>query len=288
MFANKPVASLLIATALSLGVASAQSTQPIRTHIISSERVEQLATSLDHISVIQLPEPVVNAAIGSDLIHMEFRGNTVLIEPTQPGVRTDLFVWTAHSQMAYEILPAAEASGLSYAIRETYPPPPPPPPGPTPEQAQTERDESSDPFLLSTRRIKAPHFHPYRLGVNLCVTDVAEDDYSYYVRMRVFNSTAHLYRVSTPKVFHLSPLFGAKMALTSVNEQLTQKKFNQVYSYDSEALLTHGSTLETHDLRPGESVEWVMAVSKPQHVPAMYEFAMPSDGDDPVRAVVVF
>ena len=78
------------------------------------------------------------------------------------------------------------------------------------------------------------------------------------------------------------------MAVRSVNEQLTDKKFSKVLLYDSEATQTHGSSLRSRDMRPGEQAHWAMAISKTGHSPAMYEFALPTDGDHPVRAVVVF
>jgi hypothetical protein len=78
------------------------------------------------------------------------------------------------------------------------------------------------------------------------------------------------------------------MALRSINEQLTDRKFAEVEAYDASTLPTHGSTLVARDLRAGEAVEWIMALHKPQRSRSMYEFSLPTDGDTAVRSVVVF
>ncbi len=260
----------------------------ISTQIIDPTSVTRIATSLNHISVIDMPEPIMGATVGSDVVRMEYRDHVVLIEPLKAGVQTDLFVWTAHTSSTFEVLPAGSASGLSYSIREIFPPPPPPPPGPSPIEAQRLRDLSEDALMLTMRNISQPHYWSSRNGVTVRATSVSEDAYSYYVRLDATNRTSHLYRVATPVVNRISPVFGERMAVRWVNVQLSEKTFSKVQLYDSEELLTHGSTLQERDLRPGETVQWVMAVQKPKHARSMYEFVLPQDGEVPVRAVVVF
>ncbi len=283
-----PAAGLCFFLAAMAHVEKAVADELYQTHYISEGRIDTVATALGQISSIELPENVTNAAIGSDRIQMEFNGNTVLLEPHEPGVETDLMVWTEHTRTLYRIKPAVHGEPGAFFLREAFTPPPPPPPGPSPLEAQLLRDRAATPLLLSVHPISAPHFHVDAPKVSLRVEYVAQDAYSYYVRLRVYNRTDHQYRVSTPAVYHLSPLFGAKMALTSVDEQLTQRKFNKVYSYDADQLPTHGSTLDVQDVQPGGTVEWDMAVTKPEHSPAMYQFVMPKDGEAAVSAVVVF
>ena len=142
--------------------------------------------------------------------------------------------------------------------------------------------------MLTVRNIRAPHYKETSKGVHLRVLAVAEDQYSYYVRLRAVNATSHLYRIDTPTVSVVAPLFGARMALRSTDEQLTERKFADVEAYDATELVTHGSTLVSRDLRAGAAVEWIMALQKPQRTRSMYEFRLPSDDEGRVRAVVVF
>jgi hypothetical protein len=285
---TKLAGSLLLSAAFFLQ-AGAHAQSGISAQIVNPSTVVRVGTSLNHVSVIELPEPVDNAVVGSEMVHMEYRGNTVLVEPLKPGISTDLFVWTAHSRTTYEILPAGTDSTMSYAISQVYPAPPPPPPGPTPAEAERSRDSVFDPFLLTTRQIATPHLRTDKPGVHVKLLQVAEDSHSYYVRLMVVNQTGHLYRVQNPHVHHIEPTFGAKMALRSINMQLTERNFARVLLYDSSPLRTHGSTLVPKDLRAGESVEFVLAVERPAHEPAMYSFDFRSDdSDSSIRAVAVF
>lgn len=285
---EKRSAGVLILCALCAVSVSASAQSGISSQIVNSTKITHIGTTLNHVSVIELPEPVESAVIGSDYVRMEYRGSTVLIEPLKAGVSTDLFVWTAHTRTTYEIQPAGDNSALSYAVREEYPAPPPPPPGPTPQEAERERDKTYGPFILTARAISTPHLNMNKPGIHIKIEQVAEDANSYYVRIFLVNQTAELYRVQNPEVFHLAPTFGEKMALRSVNEQLTDRKFAKVISYDASVLRTHGSTLEPGDLRSGQSAEWVVAIGKTEHRPAMYQFLFPSAGGQRVQTVVVF
>lgn len=284
---NKGVRHALASASLALAF-SATAQQQMSTHIVNQGEVIKVATTLNHVSVIQLPEPVLSAVIGSEAVQMEYRGDTVLVKPLLDNIKTDLFVWTASTRTTYELTPAADGAG-SYVINEKFPAPPPPPPTPSTLELEVAHDQLYDPLLLSTRTIKPLKVKAsFSLAPQLLVTEVASDYNSYFVKLKVFNGTAHAYRVSPVTVNHIEPLFGARMALLSMNQQLSEKKFASVLRYDSARLSTHGSTLVTHDMRPGETYEWVVGVHKPEHSPAMYEFALPVDGDTAVRAVAVF
>jgi restriction endonuclease Mrr len=125
-------------------------------------------------------------------------------------------------------------------------------------------------------------------GVHMWAEQVGEDKFSYYVRMTAVNKTKRPYRITTPSVSHIIPAFGAKITLKSVNQQLTPKQFSKIKLYDSEEVASHGSTLTSRDLEPKESVSWVMAVSKVGHPVAIYQFSLPPDGKNHVKAAVIF
>lgn len=265
----------------------------ITTHVVDTSKAEQIGTAMDHASMITFPEEVTGAHIASDDVNLEYRGNVVLIQPNEPGVHTNLLVFTPHYQFTYDVQPAKLNSELSYVIHEVLPAPPPPPPGPTPAEAERQRDSMHDAFILTMRPIKAPRqsfgeWFNKPDSVSLRIEAVGEDSYSYYLRLSAVNHTSHLYRVSTPLVEHVIPTFGEKMAVSSIDEQLSEAKFHQVIMYDEEVYPSHGSTLIPHDLKPGEGTRWAMAIPKPKHGPAMYEFELPKDGETAIRAVAVF
>ncbi|HEV2174278.1 MAG TPA: hypothetical protein VGR71_11960, partial [Nitrospira sp.] len=63
--------------------------QKIETATASRDCVVPIHTALDHLTVIEVGEPVVTVAAGSAAFKVEWRDNKVFIEPTAPGVSTN-------------------------------------------------------------------------------------------------------------------------------------------------------------------------------------------------------
>ena len=78
-----------------------------------------VATALNHISLIEMPEPITNAAMGSEDFRIEWHGNTVALKPLRQGQSTNLFIWTEHGQSSYEILAPGEVSTAAFVIDQT-------------------------------------------------------------------------------------------------------------------------------------------------------------------------
>ena len=134
-------------------------TRHIATEVIQPGKVTRVATALNHITIIELPEPVVSYSIGSDSIRVEYHDNRVLIKPTKPNVSTNLFVWTATSHSVYEILPAGDPATMSYVLDRVFPVPP-PTPEPSREEVEKQTDTMYSSALANQRLIrsgKLPH-----------------------------------------------------------------------------------------------------------------------------------
>lgn len=262
--------------------------QVVVTHTITDGQVEKVATALHHISIISFPETVRSAAIGSDLVRMEWHGNSILIEPLKEGVDTDLFVFTGRSNLTYEILPAGNPGTMSYMIREVYPPLPPPPPGPSAEELQRERDSLIGAILMTTTPIKVHRMSKREKVIQVRIVNVSEDAHNYFVRLQAFNADHHAYRIQTPVITKIDPAFGSNLAYDMVNNQINQQTFERFRLYGERPLVSHGSTLVRHDMQPGASTQWVMAIDKPEVTPGMYEFRFPDNAGAIVRAIAIF
>jgi hypothetical protein len=260
----------------------------IKTHIIDEQTVEKLATSLNHTSMVEFPEPVTAAVVGTEVVRMEFRDNVVILEPQKAGVQTNLMVWMGGLELVYEVMPASDTSQWPSVIHEAYTPPPPPPPGPTPAEAMALRDSTHGSFLLNMHGVTVCRDLPKEKGVHIWIEQVAADHDSFYVRLSAVNRTKILYRIATPVVYHIIPMLSAKLGPRLIDTQLTDRQVAELKRYDTESVTSHGSTLESHDLKPGESVSWVMAVAKVGHPAEMYKFSLPPVGKQPVQAVVIF
>jgi hypothetical protein len=109
----------LLLGALAL-IASATPTpaQKIDTETASREHVVRVQTAMNHLTVIEVAEPVATVAVGSpQAFRVERRENKVLIEPLQENVATNLFIWTASTRLNYELIPAVSDAGqMDFAI----------------------------------------------------------------------------------------------------------------------------------------------------------------------------
>jgi hypothetical protein len=105
--------------ALLLAAGSVASAQTITHQTVNPSAVTPVATALNHLSLIELPEPITRAAVGSDDIRIEWHGNTVALKPVRQGQSTNLFVWTEHTQSTYEILAPGDVTSAAFVIDQT-------------------------------------------------------------------------------------------------------------------------------------------------------------------------
>src|SRR5712671_288485 len=73
-------------------------------------------TALNHLTVLEMTEPVSTVAVGSPVFKVEWRENKVFIQPTEPNVATNLFVWTGSGRFNYELDPAGSVPEMDFAI----------------------------------------------------------------------------------------------------------------------------------------------------------------------------
>src|ERR1700679_3578334 len=85
-------------------------------------QIQHIETALNHLTVIDFAEPVVTVAVADpDSIQIERHDDKVFIKPLKDGVSTNLFVWTASRQLAYEIDPAGDVAKMNVMIRNAPP-----------------------------------------------------------------------------------------------------------------------------------------------------------------------
>ena len=99
--------------------------QKIETETPSRERVVRVQTAMNHLTVIEVAEPVTTVAVGSpQAFKVERRENKVFIQPLQENVATNLFIWTASTRLNYELVPAVSDAGqMDFAIDYRQPQP---------------------------------------------------------------------------------------------------------------------------------------------------------------------
>ena len=75
--------------------------QKIETQKPDRNRIVRVQTALNHLTVIEVGEPVTTVAAGSSAFKIEWRENKVFVQPTEPSAATNLFIWTVSGRLNY-------------------------------------------------------------------------------------------------------------------------------------------------------------------------------------------
>src|SRR5215472_14267171 len=79
-------------------------------------RIVHLKTALNHLTVIEVAEPVVEVAAGSPSFRVEWRDNRGFFQPTEADAATNLFIWTATQRLNCELEPAGAVEAMDFAV----------------------------------------------------------------------------------------------------------------------------------------------------------------------------
>src|SRR5262245_25215576 len=110
--------------------------QKIETIPAGRDQIVRVETALNHLTVIELSEPIVMVAAGSPAFKIERRENKVFVQPLEEGASTNLFIWTAAHRYSYELAPAENLTATHFAIDH---------PGPTSTAHEEKANADTDP-----------------------------------------------------------------------------------------------------------------------------------------------
>src|SRR5579859_244190 len=105
---------IIIYTAVALSLPALA--QKIETQKPDRNRIVRVQTALNHLTVIEVGEPVTTVAAGSSAFKIEWRDNKVFVQPTEPSAATNLFIWTISGRLNYELEPAGAVEQMDFAI----------------------------------------------------------------------------------------------------------------------------------------------------------------------------
>src|SRR5580698_3944445 len=194
--------------------------QKIDTETPSRERVVRVQTAMNHLTVIEVAEPVATVAVGSpQAFKVERRENKVFIQPLQENVATNLFIWTATTRLNYELVPAvADAGQMDFAI--DYPLP-----HPQGKETDTKAPEPTpkvnvipDEMLLKATPVRLVGGEKVTPGV--LIRDVYRKQDQIFVRYSIENRSNRPLRTGTPTVVSLNGLRSDRSLWAFQNSQL--------------------------------------------------------------------
>jgi len=241
--------------------------QKIETATPSRDRVVPIHTALDHLTVIEVGEPVVTVAAGSAAFKVEWRDNKVFIEPTESGASTNLFIWTASSRLNYELESAGEVEKMDFAI--DYPRPAPPAAkvaNPSPSHigggAQPTSSYEIGP-MLGGRPVRSESVKPSGHGVDVFLKDLFEQKDTLFIRYEIRNNSGVVYVPGIPRVSAFDGVRSPQSLVGRENSQLSEAEAQRVKANGQVSLPVVDGKLRSTQLAPGEATVGVVGVKLP-------------------------
>jgi hypothetical protein len=280
---------VVLILALPLWAQKIETATPIR------DRVVPIHTALDHLTVIEVGEPVVTVAAGSAAFKVEWRDNKVFIEPTEPGVSTNLFIWTASSRLNYELESAGEVGKMDFAI--DYPRPTPAPPAAkvaNPSSSHvgggdhsTKSDEIGP--MLGGRPVHTESVKPSEHRVDVFLKDLLEQNNTLFIRYEIRNNSNSVYMPGIPRVFALNGVHSHQSLVGRENSQLSEAEAQKLWAQKEMPLAVVDGKLRSTQLAPGEDTVGVVEIKLPPSSPkaSVLRIDFSQDGRGPVAATLV-
>jgi len=257
--------------------------QKIETATSDHNQILHLKTALNHLTVIELREPVTQVATGSQSFKVEWRENRVFVEPTEPDASTNLFIWTASQRLNYELEPAGAVITMDFAVDQTpaqvtWPKPTsilPPQPSPTE-------------VLLAGKHVRMESAKASKKRVEVVISDLYEGDGRVLVRYALRNQGDHAYYAHTPQVYALTGARYPRSLYSLANSQLGYQEIAHLTNQGEIQIPVLESSVQSSRIDPGHEAVGVIAVRLPSTTePTVLRFQFSSDDRGPVTAVLV-
>lgn len=247
--------------------------------------VVQVATALDHLTVLEFGEPVTMAAAGSSAFQIERHDDKVFIKPLKAGASTDLFVWTASRRFAYELEPPGEVSNMNFAIDSRLPAKPSP-------QTGTHLEDVADMMLtralLGAERVDSSSIRNENGHVIVRIEHVFQSSNTLYIHYSVTNLSNQLYRVTDPTVIEAVAPQSTISLLSIPRTQLDKHLLHRLGQLRERTITPVRSEFSKEDVQPGEEVQGVIAIREQVATPTIFHLTFGPQGSHKVEALMVF
>jgi len=260
--------------------------QRIETHKSERDRIVRVQTALNHLTVIEVGEPVLTVAAGSSAFKIEWRENKVFIQPTEPDVATNLFIWTASGRLNYELEPAGSVEAMDFAIDHPavrLPPAPPTVP------AAVHEPTAPVNTMLGGQPIRMDSFKVPKNRVVILLKDVFREDDQLFIRYAVLNGSKKAYDPGKLQAFTLDVPASVKLPRPA-NYQLTDAEVKRIKSTVQRSVVILDTELRSPLVEPGRETVGVVGLKLPAakaNGPTILRLSFPPVGKGPVSAFLV-
>ena len=260
--------------------------QKIETQKPDRDQIVRVQTALNHLTVIEAGEPVTMVAAGSEAFKVEWRENKVFIQPTEPNVATNLFIWTASGRLNYELEPAGPVERMDFAIDQ----PRARPAAYKPTAATTANEQkAATEALLGGRPIRMASFKEPKNRVIILLKDTFRRENQLFIRYTVRNDSKEAYDPGKPQVFRLEVQQSPRLYRLA-NYQLSDAETERLESTEEKPVEVLDAQLRSVRVEPGQETVGVVGVKLPaakSDAPKVLRLMFPADGNGPIRATLV-
>lgn len=267
--------------------------QKIETAKPDRTKVIRVQTAANHLSVIELAEPVTEVAAGSPAYKVEWHGNKVFVQPLEPEATTNLFIWTASGRLSYELAPARSVEDMHFAIDQELPP----------ETAKTtsageispteasagDSDRIAEQLLLGSTPVRFEGHWKQASRVNVLLSDVYREGNRVYVRYAIRNDSRAAYIMAAPEIFRLRAPRSRRSLIGLNRTQILGNSIGLKSSGES-AIEVVGAEINAAAVSPGSTSYGLVAFEIPPELPShptVLRFHFPSDTAGDVSALLV-
>lgn len=248
--------------------------QKIETETNDRTRIVHLKTALNHLTVIEVTEPVVQVAAGSPSFKVEWRENKVFVQPTEVDASSNLFIWTASQRLNYELEPAGAVAEMDFAVDQKPVPVEPIKPAKAPPAAPP---SATDLLLTGTPIRLLPSKQRATKPVEVWISDVYEKGDSLLVRYAVRNYSTEAYSIDRPAVYQLDGVRSPKSLYGIMNSQLDDEEANKLKVKRQTPVKVLDSETQTARIAPGEEAVGVVSLQLASGTqPTVLRFVFPS------------
>lgn len=248
------------------------------------EQIIHVETSLNHLTVLEMSEPVITVAVGSSSFKVEWRENKVFIEPNDANVATNLFVWTASGRFNYELDPAGSVPQMDFAIDQ---PAVDPPPAPVKTTVKPAGPSPAD-VLLQAKPIRLYGSVPEKNHAALYLTDVLEHDGQIVIRYTIRNQTRKPYLPGAAQVTTVNAPRFRQSLYSFADCQLGMDAASHLKSSGMTTVQVTSQQMQSSLIEPGQQASGIITILAPaQKTPTVLRFWFLADANGPVTATLV-
>jgi hypothetical protein len=251
--------------------------QKIESQTSDRTRIVHLKTALNHLTVIEVAESVVQVAAGSPLFKVEWRENRVFVQPTEAEATTNLFIWTATQRLSYELEPAASIDAMDFAVDQA-PVQKEKPTEPTTAAVTIPAQPSLTDLLLQGKPVRLqPSKQRANKPVEVWISDLYQRDDQVVIRYGVRNHSEQSYSLATPVVYQLNGVRSPQSLYSFINSQLGDEQASKLKHKQETAVRVLDGQLGQTQIAPGhEAVGVVTLQLSASTEPTVLRFQFPN------------